>query len=364
MVYYVLAGSCGAKNREGEGNVVLAACLLVAFTVGLLGTRLSLVIASGWGILDYPGKIKVHTQPVPRFGGLGIVLGTYCGLLVSCALGGISDRSIVSAALAGGMAMAAVGALDDLLDLCPIHKLLGEMLAAGLGIALLISQREPGVVLTQVVPLGVIGWMFVVFFSNSFNLFDGLDGLAAGSMVVMTCMLTLFSILRQQVDTMLLALALAGACLGFLYYNKPPARTFMGDTGSLFCGYMFALYLVQWPLAGARGASDGIVLLTIVLIPLLDTVLAIARRLLSHKNPLIGDRAHLYDRIHALMGGDVMGTSVAIWSAMVLVAGSSIFAWYFGLEAQIATFVVAVVLCLVGSQMLGCMKSQTSNFEV
>lgn len=282
--------------------------LLIVAGAGVLSfviSGLSIPLARRFGVLDAPGAIKVQSTAVPRLGGLGIVVAT----LLTWAIAPVGKGALnLWGVLASGGAMAAVGLLDDIYGLPPWQKLAGQLLA---GVALGLFGVRLGVAHQ--------GWINVVATSllvalgaNSVNLLDGLDGIAAGTSAVMA---GAFALLLFDHSHAGLALAVAGACVGFLPWNWHPAKTFMGDGGSLFLGFFFALFLIltvngqPW-----QHAAGG---LMVVAVPALDTSIGVLRRLLHHQPVYAGDRDHIYDRLHK-RGLNQRLTALTLWGVAAL----------------------------------------------
>ena len=239
---------------------------------GAAGTLFSMALAARWGVVDRPGTLKIHALPVPRLGGLGIVLA-FLVLL-----------PLPSWGAAGSLVMALVGVADDRWNLSPKHKLWGQ-LGGGLCLALpWILRGAPGTALIML--------LVAVFLANAVNLLDGLDGLAAGVTTIGALGIALIHASRGL--TTAVPLILAGASLGFLLWNLPPARTFMGDVGSLFLGGALA-----WQIGGVYSTDLSALLgcFFCVGVPCFDTLLGIARRMAAGRPVLSGDRDHFYDQL-------------------------------------------------------------------
>jgi UDP-GlcNAc:undecaprenyl-phosphate GlcNAc-1-phosphate transferase len=259
----------------------------------------------GW--VDRPdGRRKLHAAAVPRLGGVAVLLAFACAFGLSLAVlrrFGWSDPGHVQAALHLMLAtalVASIGLLDDILGVGPWVKLLGQVTAGlwlfghGYDVQLVSNPFGPPVALGWLsLPL-TVSWIVVI--SNAFNLIDGLDGLAAGVALFATGVLFTFALLNEQWEIALMAAALAGALLGFLRYNFSPATVFLGDGGSLSVG----LVLAALSLRGSTKSSMAVALVTPLLalgFPLLDTALALLRRLLVGRSILQADADHIHHRM-------------------------------------------------------------------
>ena len=289
-------------------------CLAATPAVGRFARRI--------GALDRPGESRrVHDHPIPRLGGLAILLG----LLAGVALFGTQDRGL-RGILAGSLVVAALGMADDLWDLKPWIKLLAETLAAlialGHGVEIHILT-DPVHFAGEVLSLGVLSApvtvLWIVGMTNALNLIDGLDGLAAGvSLISCGCMLAVSLFLPETTDMSVLLGALGGACLGFLPYNRNPARIFMGDIGALLLGYVLSTASVLG-LFKMYAAVTFAAPLLILALPLTDTLYAVVRRLRRGESPMKADRGHIHHRLLAL--GLTQKQAVAVLYAVSAVLG-------------------------------------------
>ncbi|MBR0040732.1 MAG: undecaprenyl/decaprenyl-phosphate alpha-N-acetylglucosaminyl 1-phosphate transferase [Oscillospiraceae bacterium] len=247
--------------------------------------------------LDLPGeRRRVHSRAVPRLGGLAIFTGFFASALCFCAPG-----PALAGVLRGAVLIALMGAADDCFSLRSPLKLAVQLVAALTAFragARISSLTVPGP--SRFVPVGELSLPLTVLWmcacTNAMNLIDGLDGLAAGVAAIgALCMLLVAAAVSEGEIAVLLA-ALAGACLGFLPYNRSPARIFMGDTGSQLLGYLLGA-------ASMLGMFKSHALLTFFVpllalgLPLLDTAFAFTRRALRGQNPLHADRGHIHHRL-------------------------------------------------------------------
>jgi UDP-GlcNAc:undecaprenyl-phosphate GlcNAc-1-phosphate transferase len=259
----------------------------VAFAVAAASIPVFRRVAEARQLVDAAGDdpLKIHAAPVPFVGGLGIALG--CAVALTVAGGGQPDlASTIVKVLAIGLGVAALGFRDDVSTIPPLVRLAAEMLAGGLAVTLFDAARFP---------LGgaafvVFAIVYVVGAINAVNMQDGLDGLAGG-VVLVSC--AGFAVVGDSFVTAV-ALALAGALVGFLVYNFNPASVFMGDNGSYLLGFLVATMALAVTVAdGTWKGIAGSVLL--VGVPVFDTAFAIVRRLARGVSPFEGDRSHFYD---------------------------------------------------------------------
>lgn len=245
------------------------------------------------GALDIPDKRKVHKTPIPRLGGLGI----YAGFLLGYILFG--HQSIqMNSILIGSFIIIITGMIDDIKPIPAKYKFLGQLVAA------LIIPFYGGIVLKDVsafgiyVDFGVFSYPLTAFFIvaaiNCVNLIDGLDGLAGGISAIYFLTIGVISMVLKNtngLDTVLTFIML-GSTLGYLKHNFYPASIFMGDSGSMFLGYMIAVIA----LLGYKNVTftSFIVPIFLLAIPILDTAFAILRRLINHKPISMPDKNHLH----------------------------------------------------------------------
>lgn len=321
--------------------IALAGSLL-GLIIGAGGTRASIALARALSILDLPGEIKIHGKPTPRFGGFGIVLGTLVGHLVAARIDGLWGRWDI-ATLGGALVIALTGAIDDVRGLRPVYKLLGQFVAGTAFVVMsgpaLDGETLPGLLAFSYVALGVV---FIAFMSNALNLLDGMDGLAAGTTVVMASFLTILAFLEGKQELALTLGTLVGACLGFFIYNAPPAKTFMGDIGSLFLGYMMAIAGLQLCLVRPISVAKVLSVLLVLAVPIVDTCLAMLRRLRSHHDVFSGDRYHIYDCIHRKLGGDTWRTLGVMWGITLVGGAAGLLAFFAG--TSVAVLIAAPVI--------------------
>lgn len=245
-------------------------------------------------LLDQPNERKVHTEAVPRCGGLAIAAGILLPLLMWLPL----DRPM-SGVLGGALIVFLFGLWDDLKDLDYKVKLAGQALA-------LIIVMQAGVVLRHYPFAGldpVAAWiqypltaLFILGVTNAVNLSDGLDGLAAGCTMLALAMIALMSWQAGGIAVTLLALTVMGGILGFLRYNTFPAIVFLGDAGSQFLGFVTAtltVYLVE----GVNPALSSALPLLLLGLPILDTAWVMVARMRRGHSPFRADRRHVHHRL-------------------------------------------------------------------
>src|SRR6266545_2217436 len=286
----------------------------VAFVLSMLcGTILTPIvrrIAYRSGVLDHAlSSRKIHGRPIPRLGGIAIVIAFYTPLLALAAFPTgvgemfLAQREHVIGLFGGGLAIALLGLYDDLRGAGAGRKFLVQFTVAGFLYYLGFRIESVANPIGESIALGWVSLPFTVLWIvgviNAMNLIDGLDGLAGGVALVAVVITFLVSFQRGHPLMMLFSSALAGAILGFLFYNFNPASIFMGDTGSMFLGFVLATTAIQTN----QKASTAVAVLipTIALgLPILDTLLAIARRAVRGRPLFQADKEHIHHRLIAL----------------------------------------------------------------
>ncbi|MFA5293110.1 MAG: MraY family glycosyltransferase [Phycisphaerae bacterium] len=291
--------------------------LLISFLAALPGTWLCKKIALKFGVVDKPdGTVKTHARPIAYLGGLGILLGFAAGILIGITYLEQTDMfrlylKLLIGILAGASVACFVGLIDDLLNIRPFQKILGQILAATFLIAVGIKPNlgiifgQFGITLPAILEaiLGVpIVIIFVLGATNSLNLLDGLDGLCAGVTTIITIGMLILAVhigtwnISSAGDHVraIVGLALVGGTLGFLPFNRAPAKIFMGDAGSMLLGFVVAAMMI---LFAERQPLWWMASLMIFGLPILDTAVALARRLLNNRPLFLSDRGHIYDQM-------------------------------------------------------------------
>ena len=304
--------------------------LVLSFVSSLVATSLCKKIALKFGIVDRPDNlVKTHKGSVAYLGGVGMLVGLTVGIFTG--IYHIYDLQQFSAAfkwligvLAGGAIACLVGLVDDIFNLKPWQKILGQVAAAivlifvGIRPAIYYSLTFLNIEISDTVEMfcGIpIVIIFVVGATNSLNLLDGLDGLCAGVTVIITFAMLLLAVhlgtwgYSEAGDPVriIICLGLVGAVCGFLPFNRYPAKIFMGDAGSMLLGFVAASLMILFAEKVPRWWMASIVVFGL---PILDTAVALLRRFLN-KHPLfVSDRGHIYDQM--IDRGIPLKTTVAI----------------------------------------------------
>ena len=271
--------------------VAVVCAALISYTV----TPPVRLLAFRIGAVDIPtDSRRMHKKPTPRIGGLGIFAGFTISTLVFC-----DFSAELFAIWIGGAVLVVLGILDDIFRLSALLKLLVQLCAAGIAVCF-------GIVIDQITVFGLviefgvfaipITLLWIVGLSNAINLIDGLDGLACGVSAITSLSILGVVLITGDMTSALITAILVGACGGFLPYNKNPASIFMGDTGALFLGYTLSIISVQG-LFKLHTVLSFLVPFSIFALPLLDTLVAIGRRLIHKQSPFHPDIGHLHHKL-------------------------------------------------------------------
>jgi len=243
--------------------------------------------AHRWQLHDLPGDLKPHALPTPRLGGLAMG----CALVAGISLGGAGLFTVALLVFLALLLVWLAGLVDDLKGLSPGIRLAMQFLAG-----LLVAQTQWCLTVSDNKWLdGLLTCIFIVLFVNALNFFDGADGLAAGvAAVVSLGYVVLYSTRAPSVGAAI-SWSLLGTCLGFLVFNFPPAKIFMGDSGSTVLGFLIAFLGLDFYRVHHTIGTHWLLPLTFAGLPLLDLCFAVVRRIRRRASPFLGDREHLYD---------------------------------------------------------------------
>ncbi len=297
----------------------LALFSVSALMVGFLTPKIR-NIAIKREIFDAPNsEHKTHKEPVPYLGGIAIIIGVVV-VTLSATLTSNSDQiATVLAVLIPSLFLGFIGLIDDLVDLRPWPRFLAQTVV-GIAVAItLITTNTVGS------PTGsrnldiALTILFIVGLSNSVNFFDNVDGGASGTVAISALFLALLSYISGQYYIAAISIVVAGATIGFLRWNRSPARIYMGDAGSLFLGSLMASILVRFDPNPITYPTFFFVPLFLIAIPLLDTTVVIISRIFRGISPFTGGRDHLSHRLMRTGLSKVKAVSV-LWAFTILFA--------------------------------------------
>lgn len=357
-----------------EYDVLFAVAAVVTIALTPLARKLAIKLDA----IDYPSARRVNMLPIPRMGGVAIFGGILAALAVAgfgvYAFGWVDpfiDYNGIEVnywgVLLGTVLIFLVGAVDDVVDLNPKAKMLGQIVAACVvaGSGLLFSSIHN--------PIGEgyieFGWVaypltvfYLVAFANVINLIDGLDGLAAGITGISAITILLFAVLTGRFDAALFSVILVGVCAGFLKSNFFPASIFMGDSGALLLGFSLGVISL---FAVARSALFVSLLVPILAagVPILDTFFAIVRRKREHRPIDEADKGHIHHRLMRA-GFSQRATVLIMWAWTALLAACGVIITWADNLVRIPIFLIACAVtayAIVKLRLLGDALSHHFN---
>ncbi|HEY8347498.1 MAG TPA: MraY family glycosyltransferase [Symbiobacteriaceae bacterium] len=333
-------------------NLVFGLSLALSMALTPLVRNLALRM----GFVDVPVARSVHKEPKPFLGGVAIFLAFAAAVAAG---GGLAEQEVVGI-LVGGFLVVLLGLVDDRFRLRPRTKLLGQILAAavlvyGFQVQIASIYSHLGDRYIQFGPLaGPLTIFWIVAFTNVVNLIDGLDGLAAGISSIASVTLLIVAMLHGFNSAAMVTAALAGATIGFLRYNFNPAKIFMGDAGAMFLGYTLGAISVHGMMKTT--ATVGVLVPVMALgLPIMDTALAIIRRVASGRPIGEADKDHLHHRLLRL-GLSHRATVLVMWAVSAWLGLSAVAVTEVSTsEAMIIVGVVFVGL-IWGARKLGLLR--------
>lgn len=318
---------------------------LTAFIISLLLIPLLITVVTRYQLLDKPNARKEHHTPVPTMGGIAIAIGFLCSYLLWVP---ITWNAVNISFTLGLIVLLIVGMMDDMKDVPARYKFLIQVaVAALLAVSGLRIQDFGGIMGIHQLPLAAqysCTIVIIVGITNAYNLIDGINGLAGSLAFMGLVTLGIFLQLAGDTGSSLLAFALAGGVLGFLYFNLDPAKIFMGDTGSLLLGFVIAVLTIKLTnsniiLPNGSIVHPAIVALGIVLIPVFDTARVFLQRIWKGGSPFVADRTHLH---HYFTNN---GIGHAITTASILAINGTVL--MISLQVQYKNPNLAVLLLLI-----------------
>lgn len=340
---------------------ILQFCLFIsgiAVGVGATSALTSLVkrLALHWNLVDKPNHRSVHKTPIPRVGGIAIVGGFFVSMLYFYLLRLVFEDAswIISFPkfwiIVGAVMMFLVGLADDILNLKASVKLYFQCLAAFIIVAAGYRFEVGFLYFEELGPLNDLTMALFTFFwilgiINAVNLMDGMDGLAAGTSVIAVSCLTVALALNGYGADIVLVTAFIAALLGFLMHNSYPATIFMGDSGSLFLGFILATFSL--PATSATVGPLPYVLPVLVLgLPILDTLTAIVRRASKGQGIFSADKDHIHHRVFRSHRGQQRAAVITLY-AINMAFGIMAILFISASGIQQAIWVLGMAICMV-----------------
>jgi len=351
---------------EKQGVILAAsAAFVVSLIISYLLTPYAKKLAYKIGAIDVPkDNRRVHKKPIPRLGGIAIYFAfVITSLVMAIFNSNIYFNSEFKGILIGVTIIVMVGMVDDVKQISAKYKLAAQIVAALIVvysgvtidfISFALPKSEGGYVFLRALK-GPLTVFWIVGITNTVNLIDGLDGLAAGVSAIASLSLAAVAFNIGQYNVAILLVILAGASSGFLPYNFNPAQIFMGDTGSLAIGFLLATISVEGVIKKAATIAVAIPILALG-VPIFDTTFAIVRRLLSGKPIMEADKGHLHHRLldHGLSQKQ---TVITLYAISTVLGGSAVVLSNTTTKLS-AYLLIATILALVlfGALRMGLMK--------
>lgn len=273
---------------------------LTAFTITLLTIPPAIALFKKFGVYDLPEARKVHTVPIPTLGGISIIVGLIIALLLWFPFENDPEQICFFFTL---VVLTVLGIMDDLRDLSAKYKFIIQIaLASMIAVSGIRVTNFQGLFGLYQLPLYVqysFTVLAIVGITNAFNLIDGIDGLAGSLGFMSLITLGIFLGLDHNTNSALIAFALAGGILAFLFFNYNPAKIFMGDTGSLVLGFSIAILCIRLIQSNGNSvqptlAHAPLFSLGIVLIPVFDTLRVFTLRIWRGRSPFAADKTHIH----------------------------------------------------------------------
>jgi len=271
-----------------------------SFILVSLLTALMRRVAIKYGVVDAPNEChKTQKEPIPYLGGVAIVLGV---LLIAIASSIVSQYSastiwLAASVLVPALLLAIVGLIDDIRKLSPWPRFLVQTGVASVSALLLVATNTLGSPTGSQLIDVLVTIIWIVGITNAINFFDNVDGGASGAIAISSAFLAILGIQGGQFLIAALSIVLCGATLGFLVWNKPPARIYMGDAGALFLGVVIASLSVRLDPNPINKLASFAVPILLLAIPILDTSVAVIKRIARGISPFQGGRDHLSHRL-------------------------------------------------------------------
>ena len=296
--------------------------LLVGLAAAILSGGVvwaSIRLSHRYAVYDHPDDDrKTQVVPIPRLGGLAVVIAFVVSVLLALSLlGRWNQVALAASVLVPALGMAFVGFLDDKRSLAPYPRL--AMQAGLAGLAFLMGSRIQ--VFGNVWIDGLLFVLWALILINGINLLDNSDGLAATTVMVSSVGATIVAAMSGQILISLMGAALAGVSLGFLFHNWFPARVYMGDAGAYFLGFMLAVLTVRLRPEGSLPVEGVLIAILLALLPILDTTFVVVSRLRRGVHPFTAGRDHLSHRLQAR--GLSVPASVLVLQAVLVASTAS-----------------------------------------
>ncbi len=277
---------------------------IISYSLVFFLTPLFIKFALNFKILDMPNRRKAHHRPIPTLGGVLIFLAFNLAIIFALKLNSdfwLNFKEHILGLFLGGFLVIVLGVLHDTINIRPEVKLLGQIIIAlilfNTGVRIESITNPFGGQIKLILPISMfisVGWTLAMV--NAVNLIDGLDGLAGGLSVISSVALLAIAVLKHDISSIFIIVALVGSTLGFLRFNFHPAKIFMGDCGSMFLGFILSVISIQ----GINKMAATVALLipiTALGVPIYDVILSVLRRAVKRVGIFQADRKHIHYRL-------------------------------------------------------------------
>ena len=254
-------------------------------------------------IVDKPNEShKTHRAPVPYLGGMAIIITILGGLLVGTIFVNLNQTVLLNVLTIAipALVLGIVGLLDDLFNLTPFSRFVAQTLAGLFTAAFIITTNTMGAPTGNVVLDFLLTIFWIVGITNAINFFDNHDGGAAGTIAISSLGLFWLSAISEQFYIAALALLISGSMLGFLFWNRSPAKIYMGDAGSLFLGTLLSSILIRFEPSTFQKSVGFAIPILLLAIPILDTCVVVSSRISNGRSPFKGGQDHISHRLSRL----------------------------------------------------------------
>jgi len=327
-------------------------CLWIFFVVFLSAlVLLPLTIKASKRLNIFSGPKKGETEGIPCLGGMAIYIAFVVGLVLASFLKVTHSAELAGLIISSGL-IVLLGLIDDLKDLRPFKKIIVESIAIGVLISFGIFTK------IAFLPLWanlIITFIWVLFITNAFNLLDIVDGLTSGLVIIISLTLLVVSLVNRDIFSGIILVALIGAHLGFLRYNYPPARLYMGDTGSLFSGFLLAAVAINISYAPLERPMALITPILAMSLPIYDTIFLIIMRLRKRRPIFNKTNDHFALRL-VIMGYSVSKSLWIMYLFSIFLAISSLIVAFASMPITIAVLVAVFLVFILMGRKVGMVR--------
>lgn len=322
--------------------------LLVAFIISCCLIPFNKKFSIKHGAVAIPRERDVHTKPTPRMGGLSVAISFIVTMFTFMMFNDAIDIKKAIFIAIGAIVICIVGVFDDIYQIKPKYKMLGQLVAitfvvlGGVNVRFL-SLETPGVLSNIVYAINIFGtYFFILGMINAINIIDGLDGLSSGVTTIAGTSFLVLAAFHGNALAILIAVTLVGAALGFLVHNFAPASIFIGDTGSMLYGFILAILALEVEFQYLNVICFAAPL-TILFVPIFDTTFAIVRRIINRVPIYLPDKKHIHHRL--INNG--FSPKISVLILYVFCASFGIVGVYTSITQSYIYIVMALVIFLI-----------------